>query len=192
MAQRESNFINMFVTLTVVSLLASASVGFVYEVTKEPKARIELANKTAALQQILPEFNNNPLAETKTVTLDGQDFVIYPAKKDGVRVGTAVETSSPKGYGGPIKLMVGFLPDGSIKDITVLDHRETPGLGDKIDKSKSPFSRQFNGKDPAVFRLKVKKDNGDVDGITAATISSRAFCEAVQRAFEFVQKEGTL
>ena len=85
--------------------------------------------------------------------------------------------------------MVGILPDGEINNIVVLKANETPGLGDKIQKSKSNFSNQFNGKNPDHFALKVKQDGGDVDAITAATISSRAFCDAVARAYEIYLEE---
>jgi len=87
--------------------------------------------------------------------------------------------------------MVGFLPDGTIYDVEVLDHKETPGLGDKIDRKKSDFTRQFQNKNPGAFSLTVKKDGGSVDAITAATISSRAFCNAVQRAYDVYRKESS-
>ena len=80
--------------------------------------------------------------------------------------------------------MVGFNVDGTIKGISVLSHTETPGLGDKIEPSKSSFSAQFEGKDPQNFKLVVKKDGGDVDAITASTITSRAYCDAVTLAWE--------
>ena len=95
-----------------------------------------------------------------------------------------------KGFSGKIELMVGFLDDGTIENTAVLMHKETPGLGDKMDQKKSDFSLQFIGKNPVDFKLKVKKDGGDVDAITAATISSRAFCDAVQRAYDVFEKEG--
>ena len=77
--------------------------------------------------------------------------------------------------------MVGFKPDGSINNISVLDQKETPGLGTKMKEPK--FKNQFLDKNPAIFTLKVKKDGGQVDAITAATISSRAYCDAVQKAY---------
>jgi len=76
--------------------------------------------------------------------------------------------------------MAGFLADGTIHNVVVLNHKETPGLGTKMTEPK--FSDQFNGKDPDDFDLRVKKDGGDVDAITAATVSSRAYCDALQRA----------
>ncbi|HRC93634.1 MAG TPA: RnfABCDGE type electron transport complex subunit G, partial [Tenuifilaceae bacterium] len=94
------------------------------------------------------------------------------------------------GFGGRIELMVGFLPDGTINKITVISHKETPGLGDKIDPGKSDFSVQFEGKNPETFKVMVKKDGGDVDAITASTISSRAFCDAVNRAYKAFKEGG--
>ena len=90
-----------------------------------------------------------------------------------------------------IKIMVGFRPDGTLYDVAVLEHIETPGLGDKMEKEKSydkrtgeSWTSQFIGIDPATFSLMVRQDDGDVDAITAATITSRAFCDAVQRAYD--------
>ncbi len=85
--------------------------------------------------------------------------------------------------------MVGMLDDGSISNTAVLSHKETPGLGDKMDIKKSDFPKQFEGKSPESFKLKVSKDGGDVDAITAATISSRAFCDAVKRATDTYQAQ---
>jgi electron transport complex protein RnfG len=82
--------------------------------------------------------------------------------------------------------MAGFKPDGTIIGISVLNHKETPGLGTKI--TEPEFKEQFTGKNPGEFILKVKKDGGQVDAITAATISSRAFCDAIQRAYNTIQK----
>ena len=79
--------------------------------------------------------------------------------------------------------MVGFNPEGTIIDVVHLQHAETPGLGDKIEKAKSNWSDQFIGLDPQSADLRVTKDNGDIDAITAATITSRAYCDAIQRAY---------
>jgi electron transport complex protein RnfG len=103
-------------------------------------------------------------------------------------VGTAVETFTSQGFSGDFKLMVGFTPDGTIIDVAVISHAETPGLGDKMEQDKSDFSEQFEGKDPDTFELSVRKDGGDVDAITAATITSRAYCDAVQRAYDALRE----
>ncbi|MFA5087526.1 MAG: RnfABCDGE type electron transport complex subunit G [Candidatus Omnitrophota bacterium] len=190
MAKKESTFLNMVLTLSLVSLLASGTVAFVYEATKGPKAAADLAKKINAIREVVPEFTNNPLDEEYRIVREEGALVCYPAKNNGELVGTAVETFSAQGFGGEIKLMVGLLPDGSIYDVAVIEHKETPGLGDKMEKKKSRFSEQFRGKNPGSFILSVKKDGGNVDGITAATISSRAYCDAVRKAFLVYQGEG--
>jgi len=174
----------MVSTLVVVALISAVVLGSAYALTKEPIRLMELEKKNNAISAVVPGFTNTPSEEEYKLGVDGDTLRFYPAKKDGVLIGTAIETFTNKGFGGEVRLMVGLSPDGSITDIEVLKHSETPGLGDKMDKKKSNFSLQFNGKNPATFKLSVKKDRGDVDAITASTISSRAFCDAVQRAYD--------
>lgn len=183
MAKRESTFINMLLALFLVTLISSTSLGLVYNVTKEPIEEAKLKKKLLAIQEVVPEFNNIPSEEAKSITEGKDNLTLYPAKKDGKLVGTAIETYTNNGFGGKIKIMVGVLPDGTIINTTIMEHKETPGLGDKMEKEKSDFSLQVNGKNPETFKMKVKKDGGDIDAITAATISSRAFCDAIQRAY---------
>ncbi len=178
-----STLLTMSLTLFFVTLISSALLGYVYTLTKGP---IEEANKKKekqALKLVLPDFDNNPLAEKITVPSDLDSLDCYIAKKNGKVVGVAVKTYTLKGFGGRFDVMVGFLPDGTIYNTSVLNHQETPGLGDKIDKKKSDWSNQFNGKNPQNFKLAVTKDGGDVIPITAATISSRAYTDAVKRAY---------
>jgi electron transport complex protein RnfG len=184
MAKKESNFKNMVLTLFLVSFIASGTLGFVYEVTKEPIRMVEINNINNAITEIIPSFDNNPYQESFKIATERDSLVFYPAKSGGETIGMAIETWTMKGFSGLIKLMVGFDMEGKIMDIVVLFHAETPGLGDKIKKEKSDFPLQFQGKDPASFKLAVTKDNGDVDAITASTITSRAYCDAVQRAYD--------
>jgi electron transport complex protein RnfG len=187
MAKTESTFRNMVLSLTLISLGASACLGFVYQMTKEPIELSVLNKKLSAIKQVVPEFNNNPNDEMyRLPTGDGDSLDIYPAIKDSLVVGYAVNTYTKKGFSGVISLMAGFKPDGTIVNITVLDQKETPGLGTKM--TEPLFKSQFNDKNPSLFNMKVKKDGGNVDAITAATISSRAFCDAVQRAYNTLQK----
>lgn len=187
MAKTESTLKNMVMSLTLIALVASACLGFVYELTKEPIALSVLYKKLDAIKQVVPEFDNNPNNEKyRLPTGDGDSLEIYPAKKNGEIVGYAVNTYTTKGFSGYISMMAGFKTDGTIVNISVLEHKETPGLGTKM--TEPAFSNQFTGKNPAEFMLKVKKDGGPVDAITAATISSRAFCDAVQRAYNTLQK----
>ncbi|HLN56140.1 MAG TPA: RnfABCDGE type electron transport complex subunit G [Bacteroidales bacterium] len=189
MAKTESTFKNMVLSLTLISLGAAACLGFVYEMTKKPIEISNLNKKLNAIKQVVPEFDNNPDAEMyRLPTGEGDSLDVYPAKKSGETVGYAVNTYSNKGFSGTISLMAGYKPDGSIIDITVLNQKETPGLGTKM--ALPEFKDQFKGKNPANFPLKVIKDGGQVDAITAATISSRAFCDAIQRSYNTLQKGG--
>ncbi|MDP8265355.1 MAG: RnfABCDGE type electron transport complex subunit G [Candidatus Aceula meridiana] len=189
MAKNPSNFLNMVLTLFVITFISSAALGFFYEQTKGPIAKVALAKKTKAIAEVVPSFDNDPLKDTFTVDIDGETLTFYRATENGKIVGTAIETFTKNGFGGLIRLMVGLLPDNTIDNIVVVLANETPGLGDKIKKSKSNFSDQFNGKNPSSFKIAVRQDGGDVDAITAATISSRAFCDAVERAYTTYQKE---
>ncbi|MFO8054617.1 MAG: RnfABCDGE type electron transport complex subunit G [Bacteroidales bacterium] len=190
MAKKESTFINMFLTMLIVSSVAALALGGVHMVTKGPIALNQNKVMREALEHVLPQFDNNITEEMHTVALEGEDPVnLYVAENDGEMVGVAVESYSNKGYSGRIKIMVGFLPDGTINNISVLDHKETPGLGDKMEKSKSEWSKQYNDKHPDETDLRVAKDGGDIDAITAATISSRAYSDAVQRAYDAFIKE---
>jgi electron transport complex protein RnfG len=189
MAKTESTFKNMVLSLTLISLGASAALGYVYQMTKAPIALSEMNKKLAAIKAVVPEFNNNPNEEMyKLPTGEGDSLDIYPAKKDNILVGYAVSSNTKKGFSGNVRLAVGFKPDGTIFNITILEHKETPGLGSKM--SDPLFMNQFLEKNPSNFQLKVRKDGGPVDAITAATISSRAFCDAVSRAYITLQKGG--
>ena len=189
MAKTESTFRNMVLSLTLISLGASACLGFVYVMTKKPIELSSLNKKLNAIKQVVPDFTNNPNEDMfRLPTGEGDSLDIYPAKKDGEIIGYAVNTYTKTGFAGNISLMAGFKPDGTIISISVLDQKETPGLGTKM--TEPGFKDQFNNKNPSEFRLKVKKDGGPVDAITSATISSRAFCDAVQRAYNTIQKGG--
>lgn len=181
----ESNFTNMVVVLFSVTLIASAAVGYVQTLTAGPIEAAKEAKQVNAIRQVIPgEFDNDPNADVwKVQTPDGGELEFYPAKKNGELVGTAVKTYTNNGFGGKIWLMVGFNPDGTISNYSVLEHKETPGLGSKMDTWFVKDGKgDIIGKNPGGNGLKVSKDGGNVDAITAATISSRAFLDAVNRA----------
>ena len=184
MKKKESTLINMVLVLFVITLAAGLSLGYVNDLTLEPKAKARLAKKVNALKTVLPQFNNAPVSEVIKVKIEeAKDSIeLYPALKDSVFVGAAVTGTSERGYSGSVKLMVGFEPDGTIKNIAVLEQKETPGLGTKMKGEK--FMKQFRGKNPASFNLKVKKEGGEVDALAGATISTRAFGEATQQAYD--------
>ena len=188
-SKKESNFINMVSTLFIVSVIAALALGSVYSITKKPIALAKKKKLEQAIKTVLPEFDS--LKTEKIALGDGSSdsLVFYIASKNKKIIGTAVKTFSMKGFGGKIELMVGFLNDGTINNTAIVSHKETPGLGDKMDIKKSNFSVQFRGKNPDKYNLHVTKDGGDVDAITAATISSRAFCDAVDRAYKTFMKE---
>lgn len=189
MAKTESTLKNMVLALTLVAFGASTCLGFIYEITKGPIEKTQFNKRMDAIRQVVPGFNNNPDAEMfRLPTSEGDSLDVYPAKKDSVLIGYAVDTYTNDGFSGEITMMAGFKPDGTIINITVLTHKETPGLGTKM--TEPEFKDQFMNKNPARYSLVVEKDGGPVDAITAATISSRAFCDAIQRAYNTLQKGG--
>ncbi len=195
MDKKESSFINMVVTLFLVTLIASTALAFVYEITKGPISEAKALKKTNAIRAVVPDFTNLPGEELMKIETEGDSLYFYVARQNDEITGIAVETFTNRGFSGKFRIMVGFTTDGSIYDIMVLEHKETPGLGDKIEKKKSlnkttglSWSSQFKGKHPEEFTLAVKQDGGEVDAITASTITSRAFCDAIQRAYDGFMK----
>jgi Na+-translocating ferredoxin:NAD+ oxidoreductase subunit G len=194
MATIKSSFLNLLTTLAIVTLVAGLSLGYVYQWTKEPIAQAVMAKQLKAIESVVKGYDNNPVLEMyKVATPDGKDSLeFFPAKKGDELVGMAIKTKSAKGYSGDIWLMVGFAISGEIQNVFVIEHKETPGLGSKMTTPK--FVDQFLNKHPEQMKLKVKKEGGDVDAITGATISSRAYAEAIQLAFDTfksVQDHGT-
>ena len=193
-AKKESTFINMVLVLFIITLVAAAALGAVHEITKEPIAAAKLAKKLNAIKKVVPDFNNNPSDEMYKVGLNEKDTLeFYPAKKDGTLVGTAIKTLTTKGFGGNVWIMVGFEPDGTIHNYSVLEHTETPGLGTKMVDWFKPTeaSREKSSiinKNPGTVNFTVSKDGGDIDAITAATISSRAFLDAIQTGYDEYMK----
>jgi len=191
MAKLESSLKNMVLSLTLISLVASAALGFANDLTKKPIEQQKNAKNVNAIKQVVPEFNNNPAAEMfMLMTEEGDSLEIYPAKNGEQIVGYAVKSFTNKGFSGFVSMMVGFKPDGTIVNINVLEQKETPGLGAKM--TEPEFKDQFMDKNPVSFKLKVKKDDGEVQAITAATISSRAFCDGVERAYSTLKKGGLI
>jgi len=180
MAKLESTFLNMFLTLLISTAVSSLAASYVYNLTKDPIAEVDRQKQQKAIEMVMPGFTE--LNRFAILPHSGSDSLIfYEGIKDGEVIGVAINTYTHLGYNGLIRIMVGFIPDGTIVSYQVLEHKETPGLGSKIADN---FKEQFDGKNPAAFSLKVRKDGGDVDAITAATISSRAVCDALSRAFQ--------
>ena len=193
MSKKKDTFLNMVVSLFVITIIAGFSLGFVNDLTVGPKAKAKLEKKVNALKLVLPTFDNNPVDDILLVQseLAKDSIEMYPAFSENKFVGAAVIGSTEKGFSGLIKIMVGFNEGGNIKNIEVLEQKETPGLGTKMKDEK--FLAQFREKNPSNFNLKVTKDGGEVDALTGATITSRAFGEAVQMAYdEFVDNKDSL
>lgn len=190
-SKTKSSLFNMVAALGGIALVASALLGFVYQITKAP---IEAANKKIlenAIKVVSPQgLEGAEYGKMYVIASDKDSLKCYPVSKDGKVVATAIATYTKLGFSGRFDIMVGFKPDGTIINTAVLSHAETPGLGDKMDVKKSEWSKQFRDKNPEDFNLKVTKDGGDVDAITAATISSRAFSDAVTRAYNAYMKGG--
>ena len=189
MKKLASTLPNMILSLGVVTVVAGAILGGVYTVTKEPIARQAAEAQIQAIREVAPEFDNNPEADKWETTVDGRQVTLYPAKKGGELVGAAVKASSMNGFNGEVSVMAGFTADGTVKDYRVLQQAETPGLGSRMEAwFRDPqAARSVIGKNPQTAPFYVVKDadkHGTVDGITAATISSRAFLECLRDAFE--------
>lgn len=182
---KQSSFGNMLVVLTVITVITGALLGYVYNITKEPIALSKKLKQEMAVKDVAPEFDNAPIDEQYTVTVNDLELKVFPAKKEGKLVGAAVESKTKKGFSGEISVMVGFNADGTIRNYRVLSHAETPGLGSKMEEwfRGEKGDQSVLGKNPASDNLTVKKDGGSVDAITAATISSRAFLDAIANAY---------
>ncbi len=169
----KSNLINMVAILGLTCLFCSGILGGAYALTKE---RIDAAAETKtqeAVAQVLPHFTGLEYDE------EGNYF---KAEDGDALVGYAIVSTSV-GFGGPLTIIVGVTPDGTVYNTSVLAHSETPGLGAKCTTDKK-FMDQWRGFNPSVKKLSVTKDGGDVDAITASTITSRAYTQAVADALE--------
>ena len=168
----------MVVCLTATCLICSAILGVVYAVTLEPIAVTNENILKASIGQVVPE--GGEISAKMELEVGGLPSEYYTSTKDGAVQAYAIK-SQTNGFGGPLVLMVGVLSDGTIYNASVLSHSETPGLGAKC-TSDEKFLSQWKGFDPSVKKLSVTKDGGDVDAITASTITSRAYTLAIENA----------
>ena len=168
----KSSFKNMTICLLAICLVCSALLAGVYALTKAPIDAAAKAKNEAAIMEVLPE-SAVTIEEERTVDFGGASYSYNLAyDEQGNTVGCAINVST-LGFGGPIIIKVGFNAEGLIWNTKVLSQAETPGLGAKC--TESAFADQFKQFNPAEKTLKVKKDGGDVDAITASTITSRAY-----------------
>lgn len=173
----------MLLVLTGVTAISVALLAWVNELTKEPIAAANAKTLSDAVKAVVPGFDNDPIAEKKMQDVNGVEYAVYPATKGGEYIGAAVEAEA-MGFGGNLKVLVGFDAQGNIIDYSLLSHAETPGLGSKAtDWFKKGNKGDITGKNPGTAPLTVSKDGGEVDAITASTITSRAFLNAVNTAY---------
>lgn len=173
----QSSLKNMVLSLGIICLVSSGILAVVYALTKKPIEAAAEKKTNDAIMQVLPAFDGQP--ERLSIEADGKVYEYYQVMKDGNVSGYAI-TAAATGFGGPVSLMVGVTSEGIVYNTSVLSQSETPGLGAKC--TEPSFADQFTNLDPAVTRLAVKKDGGDIDAITASTITSRAYVNAVNNA----------
>ena len=177
----KSTLFNMVAVLFAVTLIASAGVGAVNMLTADAIAEAKALATIQAVKNVLPEFEKT---EDWEQTVDDMPVKIYKALAADAVVGYAVESMTKNGFGGAIRLMVGFSTEGKILNVNVLEQKETPGLGTKMCDEGNVLFASIKDKNPAEMQFFVKKDGGDLDALTAATISSRAYYDAVERAHD--------
>ncbi|MFY0690010.1 MAG: RnfABCDGE type electron transport complex subunit G [Cyclobacteriaceae bacterium] len=190
MMSAKSTLPNMFLTLLLVTVVSAVSLGFIYKLTEEPIKAAKIARQVKAIKSVLPAFDNDPLTEAQSILAGADSLTIYPGKNQGEKVGSAVKTYTDKGYSGRIWIMVGIDIEGNIHNIQVLEHKETPGLGSKL--SDDAYVDQYIGYNPSSKDFNVTKDGGEIDAISGATISSKAFTEAVILAFDHIKPDNNV
>lgn len=186
MAKLKSTLPSMFIVLTLIAVISAAALAATYGITSPILEEQARTRQIQAIAAVVPAFDNAPTEEAFQ-RRDFADVELYPARLGPERVGTAARSVTPTGYGGDIALMVGFDADGVVEGVRILSHSETPGLGAKV--VEADFLDQFVGLDPATGSVAVVADGGRIDSITAATISSRAVCTGIARAWEALQSE---
>lgn len=207
MKKLESNIVNMAIVLTVIAVVAGGLLAWVNNVTAGP---IEQINNQAIENGIKSVILGDRDTEFRVEAPTESDGFIFHNVYDMSEnlIGTAVESTDKNGFGGALKIMVGFDPEGEILGYEVLEHSETPGLGAQADgwfRQKSgevkeqsavttvllgapgkPGNHNIIGMNPGDDMMTVSKDGGDVDAITASTITSKAFLRAVNAAYKAV------
>ncbi|WP_018076362.1 electron transport complex subunit RsxG [Thiobacillus denitrificans] len=181
--------------LLVFSLIGTAILAFTHDRTEPTIARSQQAEKFALISQVLPAalYDNDLLASQQSAPPDvllgtRKPSAIWIARRGGAVSGVVLEAVAPDGYSGDIALLVGIDIDGNVTGVRVTAHRETPGLGDYIDRAKSAWIDQFAGKSltaPPPKHWKVAKDGGVFDARAGATITPRAVVKAVKSALDY-------
>jgi electron transport complex protein RnfG len=177
------NYRQSLITATILllfALIGTALVAFTYDSTRERIAANERATLLRKLNRLIPpqSYDNTLLEDTLQVSDaavlgTGKPVTVYRARRGDAPVGLVMATTAPDGYSGSIRLLVGININGTLSGVRVVAHRETPGLGDAIDEDRSDWIRIFDGKsleNPPPARWAVRKDGGDFDQLTGATV----------------------
>jgi electron transport complex protein RnfG len=179
----------LMIVLTLVTAVAGVVLALVEAVTRAPIAAQRRLEMMRALQAVLPPVDNAPDSDTVRLVTGrnkkGQELVrtFYRGRQGKELRGIAFAVTAPDGYSGNIEIMVGVDPQGVVTGVAILKHAETPGLGDKI--TRPEFTGRFLGKALGTADWRVKKDGGDFDQLTGATISPRAVVGALRGGLEF-------
>lgn len=197
MEKLKSNLPNMVGILTIVAVICGGLLAYVNNLTLQPRNDAAQNTLKAGIEQVMG--GQCSINETKEVTriVDNKDlkFIIYKTDK-----GTAIQSTDPNGFGGNLTILVGFDKVGTILGYTVLETTETPGLGAKADSWFQTIENGGKGGKACIIGLSpknknftVSKDGGDIDAITASTITSRSFLRAVQQAYyTFCENDGAV
>jgi electron transport complex protein RnfG len=181
--------------LTLAAALAGALISTSYEISRDRIAANQRDRALTSLRAVLGATRFDNGADVSIDMVDaiagrkgGEPTAVFRAIRDGMPVATVFAVTAPNGYNGPIDLLVGIASDGTVTGVRVLAHRETPGLGDPIERSKSDWIEAFAGTrlgDPPLDAWKVSKDGGAFDALTGATVTPRAVVEAVRATLLF-------
>ncbi len=184
-----NGILRLVLVLTLITAGAGLILSLVESVTREPIAEQRRLATLRALKAVLPPADNSPDEDTVELLIGqdrrGRDLMrtFFRGRQEGELSGIAFKVVAPDGYSGNITVMVGVNPEGTVAGIEILSHNETPGLGDKIERP--AFKGIFVGKNLENADWRVKKDGGEFDQITGATISPRAVVGAVRNGLEF-------
>lgn len=182
----------LILVLTLITVGAGLILSLVESATREPIAEQRRQETLRALKAVLPPVDNAPDEDTVELVIGqdkrGRDVIrtFFRGRQEGELRGVAFKVVAPDGYSGNIEIMVGIDPQGVVSGIEILTHAETPGLGDKI--TFPEYKQKFIGKSLDNSDWRVKKDGGEFDQITGATISPRAVVGAVRRGLEFFRE----
>lgn len=178
-------------SLALVAAVAGLLIGLAWDRTRQRIAHNESLRTLELIRSVLPGdlYDNQPQEDRVLLDLgDGGPAPVYRARLHGQPSAAVFTVTTPDGYAGPIQVLVGLALDGQVLGVRVLSHSETPGIGDAIDGSRSPWIGIFRGRslgDPPAQEWRVTQDGGQFDAIAGATISSRAVVGAVGRAVAY-------